>query len=129
MKANPTDGQSRFALASFFLVVFSLTGICVYFLHAFVRLMESSLLRAFANRPMPPVTMLFIDYRIAILLLPIPWLLFAVYLCAWRPTAARQLVFFSATLTLALVTLGILMAIAFTVPWLPPDMRTLGMKP
>jgi len=130
MEANATPTRpSQPWLVAFYFTVLSLASASTYFLYAFSRLMESSIVLAFANRPMPALTMLFIDCRIGVLLLPAPWFAFAVYSVARRAPSTHALIFFSASLILALGTLCVVLAVGFSLPWLPADIRIYGVRP
>ena len=125
---EPSQEPKRLWLAIFFVTVLAPAGTASWFLWLICRLMQSSIALAF-DRPMPPLTTFFIEYRLGVLLLPLPWLVVAVYVFVCGRMAAHQLVLFSSSLILSLGTLSIIMAIAFSVPWLPAKMSSVGIKP
>jgi hypothetical protein len=95
-----------------------LTGIAAYFQWAFAGAQQQAVARAFGSFPLPPLTAFFFRYRIVFLLAPLPWVAFAIY--ASRGTASlRQLVTFSSTLVFVVLTLFIVAAVAFSLPWFP----------
>ena len=120
-----TQEPKRLWLAFFFGTVFTLAGTASWFLWVYSRLMQSSVALAF-DRPMPALTTFFFDYRIGILLFPAPWLVFAIYALVRGRTATHHLVLFSSSLILALGTLSIIIAIGFSLPWLPAKIVTMG---
>jgi hypothetical protein len=129
MKSEETPQQTkRLWLASFFITVLALAGTASWFLWLFCRLMQSSIALAF-DYPMSPLTSFFIDYRLGVLLLPLPWLLGAVYSLVRGRIISHHLVLFSSSLILSLGTLSIVMAIGFSLPWLPTKFVSTGIKP
>ena len=83
----------RLWLAIFFLSVLALAGTASWFLWLYCRLMQSSIALAF-DRPMPPLTTFFIDYRLGVLLLPLPWLIVAAYSFVRGRMSTHNLVLF-----------------------------------
>ena len=118
----------RLWLAIFFVTVLALAGTASWFLWLACRLMQISIALAF-DHPMAPLTTFFIDYRLGVLLLPLPWLIVAVCAFVRGRMASHHLVLFSSSLILSLGTLSIIMAIGFSLPWLPTKIVSTGIKP
>ena|SRR5687767_11985338 len=118
---------TRLWLAMFLVTTLALACIASYFLWAFSNAMESIVART-SERPIPYLTTMCLNSRIGVLLLPLPWIAFAVYSFFRGRPAVHHLVMFSSTLVLALGTVAIVMAIALSLPWFPPDIRTIGIK-
>ena len=91
--------------------------------------MQISIALAFDNRPMAPLTTFFIEYRLGVLLLPLPWLIVAIGSLIRGRIATHNLVLFASSLILSLGTLSIIMAIGFSLPWLPTKIVSSGSKP
>lgn len=80
------------------------------------------------HHPYAPLTQFFFDYRLAILLFPIPWLGVGITACVRGHMRTLYLVMFSSTLILSLGTLSIVLALAFSLPWLPAKIVTIGAR-
>jgi hypothetical protein len=69
--------------------------------------------------PMPPAYGFFFNHKEGFYVFAIPWLAYAIHLI-WRGTAKpRELVAFSSSLIMALLTLTILFGLALASPWIP----------
>lgn len=111
----------------FFGITLALAGTACWFLWIFSRLMEREVEIAF-HHPSAPLTQFFFDYRLAILLFPLPWLGAGIVACIRGNMRPLHLVMFSSTLILSLGTLSIVMALAFSLPWLPTKFVTMAGK-
>jgi hypothetical protein len=112
----------RWWLAMFFVTVLALAGAGAWLMWGFCGVMESAIADSF-DRPVAPVTMFFIHYRLGVLLFPLPWLLVAACALVRGRMASHQLVLFASSLILSLGTLLITVAIVFSKPWIPYKLR------
>jgi hypothetical protein len=111
--------KSRIKLAALLVTLVGVASLCCLLLYVFINVSENSLRDSRAGMPMPWLTLRCLDFRLCILLLPVPWLAVAVWLISRNDSSAFRLVAFSSTLLLALVSATIFIIIALALPWLP----------
>jgi hypothetical protein len=115
----------RLWLATYFVTVLALAGASAWLLWGFCGELGRAIAETF-DRPMAPATMFFIHHRVGVLLFPLPWLLVAVYALVRGRMASHQLVLFSSSLMLSLGTLSIMVALVFSLPWIPYKARRIN---
>lgn len=102
----------------FFAFHLALVGIASYFLWGIIYSVSLGVAYQLKGMPQAPLTTFFFDYRAAVRFFPTPWLLFALA-SSWRGRrTTRELLVFSSTLTLAMVVLSIVVAVALAIPWI-----------
>jgi len=78
------------------------------------------------HHPIARLTAFFFEYRLGVLLFPLPWVGVAIISCARGRIHTHSLVLFSSTLILSICILSIVMALALSLPWLPERIVTMG---
>ena len=116
MNEAPT---SRAKLAALLVTLVGVASLCCLLLYVFIHVSENSFRDSGPGFPLPWLTLRCLDFRLGILLLPVPWFAVAVWLIARNDSSPFRLVAFSSTLLLALVSATILIIIALAIPWLP----------
>jgi ABC-type sugar transport system permease subunit len=110
---------SRSKVAALLLTLVGLTGLSCLFLYALIRVSEASFRDYLGSRPLPALTTFCLDFRLAILLLPIPWLAAAVWLIGRTKTSAFSMTAFTSTLLITLLSAAIVVIVGLAFPWLP----------
>jgi len=123
----PPRQSERLGLALFFGSTLILAETACWFLWIFSRLIESEA-GMVIHHPYAPLTQFFFDYRLGILLFPVPWLGVSIAACIRGHMRTLHQVMFSSTLILSLGTLSIVLALAFSLPWLPAKFVTMGAR-
>jgi hypothetical protein len=118
MNESPPEQNTVARDALLYGVSLLLAALASYFLWAFSHVISGYAAYSLGGRPLPQITSFFLDNRILLLLFPAPWLIFAIYSSVRGPRPAHTLVLYSATLTLGLVALCVVVAIAFVLPWI-----------
>jgi hypothetical protein len=121
---SSTCGRDRLWLVAFHGFILVLTGAIAYLFWGFSEVQEHTVSRHFGNLPVPVITQYVFSYRIAFLLVPLPWVVFAVWSICRGVVAPRQLIAFSSTLGFTLLLVAVFSAMAFTLPWFPPSYRS-----
>ena len=117
---------TRVKRATLLVVLLAFSSLSSFFLSVLIAASERSFHDYLGSRPLPALTQLCIDYRIAVMLVPLPWAAAAVFLIVRRNSSPFSLTAFSSTLIIALLTAAIIVIAALAFPWLP--MR-IGMSP
>ena len=109
----------RFKRAALFSTLLLSASVSCLFLWAVIRVSDESFRLYLAGRPLPALTMLCLDYRLLVLLLPVPWVAAAVWLIVRRDSSSFSITAFSSTLLIALVTAVVMVIVGLAFPWLP----------
>lgn len=118
MENNRSELRSVIFDGVFYLTLLVLAGAISYFLWAFSMVMEQYVKHTSLGIPQPSLTNLFFRNRLVLLLFPVPWLLFAMYSIFAGPRSTRALVFYSSTLIFGTMTISVIAAVAFALPWI-----------
>ena len=109
---------NRWQRAALLVALVGLAGVACFFMWGMIRVCVRHYIAVRGNRPLPNATQFFMDYRLAVALLPSPWALVAGWL-VWRErTSAFSLILFSSTLLMTVVTVAVLVITALTMPWI-----------
>ena len=110
---------TRTKTAMFLAALLALCAFSCFLLWGFSHPAERSFAEFFGGRPLPNITQLCLDYRLAILLMPAPWIIAAVRLVARNDVSPFPIIVFISTLILVLLTMAIVVIFGFAIPWLP----------
>ena len=104
-------------LTALFLILLGFAGISCFLLYMFIQVSVHSFNDI--GKPLPPLTRLCLNCRLAILFLPAPWLAVAIRMLSRKNASEFHLTAFSSTLLIALLSTTIFVIISLAVPWLP----------
>ncbi|HEX8294797.1 MAG TPA: hypothetical protein VF593_00725 [Chthoniobacteraceae bacterium] len=120
MNSDPLSGRrERLWLIAFFSFTLALTVMGAVLLWGFAGAQQQAVTKAFGAMPLPPISEFFYEYRWGFLLIPIPWIAFAIFACIRGTVSNRALVAFSSSLSCSMMTLFIVSLIAFSLAWFP----------
>ena len=104
-------------LALFLGSLLALAGTASWLLWLFTTGQRVLIALAFKGVAMPPGTEFFLRNRLGLLILPAPWLLYAIWIIARGTAPIRVLIAFASTLILVLLTTTIVLGIEMDLPW------------
>ena len=113
------SATTRTRLATLLITLLGFASLSCFLLYAFIHVSERSFYDTHGGMPLPQLTRFTLAFRLAILLLPVPWLALAVRLIARNNASAFGLTAFSSTLILALLSAAIFVIVTLAIPWLP----------
>jgi hypothetical protein len=93
-------------------------GVC-FLLWGLTWVVEKSLHDVFNGKPVPVFTDWLFDFRFALFLVPVPWLVVCVWFFFRKEISTDATMAFSTTLAFVLIAVAVYVAVALTLPWLP----------